>query len=283
MLSKLALSCYSAGSMIRVQPLFDSPLVRIERCDHPLEVPHVDPEEERSMQYTINCVERGLFSVTAGRRTWNVGPGDLFVTVPGFVYRCDHHDNPTDVCLSVCFGSEADRDGLNAVELAQHAPVVATNNRRAYLRRRLAQRLADSADRLTIESIAGDMLDAATDGARSRRVYSDAQLTWYAHRVDAARERLDVEYGSPQSLATLAREAGMSPFHFARVFRELAGVPPHRYLIAVRLRAAIERLRAGDSVTGTCFAVGFNSLGHFIEMFRRRYGVSPSRIRSAGL
>jgi len=265
--------------MIRVQPLFDSPLVRIERCDHPPNVPHVDPDEERSIHYTINVVERGVFSVTAGRRTWNVGPRDFFVTVPGFVYRCDHHDDPNDVCLCVCFGSDADAGGLNAGALTRHAPVIAPTNRRTYLQRRLAQRLGDSADPLTIESIAGEMLYATTEAARSQRLYSDAQLTWYAHRVEAARERLDADYGSAHSLATLAREAGMSAFHFARIFRELAGVPPHRYLISVRLRVATQRLRDGDSVTDTCFAVGFNSLGHFIEMFRRTYGVSPSRFQ----
>ena len=263
--------------MIRVQPLFDSPLVRIERCDHPADVPHVDPDEERSTHYTINFVERGVFSVTAAARTWNVRADDLFVTVPGFVYRCDHHGDPTDVCLSVCFGSDAHRGEWDAGALRRHAPVVTATNRRVYLRRRLAQRLDDSADHLTIESIAGEMLYASTDGASSPRLYSDAQLTWYARRVDAARERLDADYGSPHSLSTLARDAGMSVFHFARVFRELAGVPPHRYLVTVRLRAAAERLRAGDSVTETCFAVGFNSLGHFIEMFSRAYGVTPSR------
>src|SRR5262249_23597453 len=109
------------------------------------------------------------------------------------------------------------------------------------------------------------------------RLYAPRQLAWYAGRVDAAREALETDFASPHSLTGLARAAGMSPFHFARVFRELAGVPPHRYLIGVRLRAAVDRLRQGDSVTDTCFAVGFNSLGHFIDTFRRAYGVSPSR------
>lgn len=263
--------------MIRVQPVFDSPVVRIERCDHPTDVPHVDPDEERSSNYSINFVERGAFSVITGRRTWTVGASELFVTVPGFVYRCDHHDNPNDVCLCLCFGPEADERGLNVDRLARHTPVVAMTNRRAYLQQRLAQRLNDGFDPLTIELIAGELLHATVDEDVPARRYAEAQLTWYARRVDATREQLDHDYASPHSLTTLARAAGMSAFHFARVFRELTGVPPHRYLIARRLRAAADRLRDGDSVTDTCFAVGFNSLGHFIEMFRRTYGISPSR------
>jgi len=128
-----------------------------------------------------------------------------------------------------------------------------------------------------IESIAGELLHDVVDGATPTRLYTCHQLAWYARRVDAAREQLEADCASPHSLTSLARSAGMSPFHFARVFRELTDVPPHRYLVAVRLRAAVERLRQGESVTDTCFAVGFNSLGHFIEMFRRTYGVSPSR------
>lgn len=263
--------------MIRVQSVFESPLVRIERCDHPPEIPHVDPDEECSDHYSINFVERGAFSVIARRRTWHVGTSELFVTAPGLVYSCDHHDNPNDVCLCLCFGPGADADTtLNLGQLARVTPVVAMTNRRAYLRQRLARRL-DEADPLAIESIAGEVLHATIEDATPKRRWADAQLTWYARRVDAARDRLDHDYSSPHSLAALARTAGMSPFHFARVFRDLAGIPPHRYLIARRLRAAASRLRDGDSVTNACFAVGFNSLGHFIEMFRRTYGVSPSR------
>jgi len=264
--------------VVRARRLFQSPLVSVERCDHPPDVPHVDPDEERSTAYGICFVERGAFSVIARRREWTVGASELFVTVPGMVYRCDHHDNPDDVCLCIGFGAgDGDNDGApNLRALARNAPVAALTNRRAYLQERLTERLAD-VDPLAIESIAGELLHDMMDGDAPKRLYGREQLAWYARRVDAAREQLEADFASPHSLTSLARSAGMSPFHFARVFRELTAVPPHRYLVTVRLGAAVERLRQGDSVTGTCFAVGFNSLGHFIEMFRRAYGVSPSR------
>jgi AraC-like DNA-binding protein len=68
----------------------------------------------------------------------------------------------------------------------------------------------------------------------------------------------------------------MSVYHFARVFREMTGLPAHRYLTAVRLRHAAQRLDEGDSVTHTCYAVGFASLSHFVTAFRKRFGVAPS-------
>jgi AraC-like DNA-binding protein len=256
--------------MLRVQPLFDSALVSVERIDHPAEVPHVDPPEEVSRACSINFLERGGFAVQHRRRRWTVGTEDLFVTVPGHVYRYDH-DDATDVVVSVCF-KHADPTGF-----AKQPPVVRASNRRRYLRRRLMAQLHDGADALAIDSIAGELLAGAFDGGASDRLCRPAQLDWYASRIDFARQILDHDYATPHTLSRLSRTVGMSPYHFARVFRELTGAPPHRYLLRRRLAAAVERLRDGGPVTETCFAVGFQSLSHFIHSFRRAFGASPSR------
>ena len=58
------------------------------------------------------------------------------------------------------------------------------------------------------------------------------------------------------SLTALAAEAGMSPFYFARVFSELVGEPPHRYLVGIRLRRAAELLRIGALVTEAALKSG---------------------------
>jgi AraC-like DNA-binding protein len=80
----------------------------------------------------------------------------------------------------------------------------------------------------------------------------------------------------------MAVEAGMRLYHFARVFRELEGRPPHAYLRDRRLAEAEARLRAGASVTETCFAVGFGSLSHFVTTFRRHRGLRPSEVANGG-
>jgi AraC-like DNA-binding protein len=71
----------------------------------------------------------------------------------------------------------------------------------------------------------------------------------------------------------------MSPFHFTRLFHELVGTPPHRFLRDLRLDKALEMLRDGEPVTSTCYAVGFGNLSHFIRSFRRRFGMAPSSVR----
>src|SRR5205814_4747218 len=159
--------------MLRVRPLFESALVRIERIDHPAGIPHVDPDHEMSGNYSINVLERGGFSVTHGQRHWKVGLADLFVTVPGQTFRYGHDARehaPDDVCVAVCFKSDAhDEIGAFDVEaLARRTPVVPLDNRRAYLRRRLLAHLSGPPDSLAIDSLSGELLAATVAGTTSR-------------------------------------------------------------------------------------------------------------------
>jgi len=265
--------------MMRVRGLFESALVRVERIDHPAGEPHVDPPREVSQQYSINFLERGEFSVEQGTRTWRVGATEIFVTIPGQALRYVHSEEvPDDVCVAVCF-KDAVRNEIQGDpgSLRRHAPVLALSNRGAYLRHRLLDHLASSADPVAVDLVAGELLTGTLEPG-TRKPYRPSQLAWYARRIDHARRCLDEEFASDHTLAALARDAGMSPFHFARVFHELAGSPPHRYLLRHRLSAAAQQLRDGASVTDTCYSVGFRSLSHFIHVFRRAFGVPPSRI-----
>jgi AraC-like DNA-binding protein len=266
--------------------LHRSAIVAVEQIDHQPR-PAGDAGDAVADRYSVNFVDRGRFALAAGGGRWRVGPEHVFVTVPGMEYRCHEVERdeaaPPGRCLDVCF-SEAARDGIEGRtvdDLRRHVPVLAATNRHAYLRRRLAAHLAAPAtESLAIDLLAGELLHSALAVApRGAKRFRPTQLAWYAARIDRVRDAIDEGFRSPQSLAALARTAGMSPFHFARVFRELTGVPPHRYVLARRLEAAARRLRDGAPVTETCYASGFGSLSHFIHVFRRAYGVSPSRLR----
>jgi AraC family transcriptional regulator len=90
------------------------------------------------------------------------------------------------------------------------------------------------------------------------------------------RERFD----EPLSLDALAREAYLSPYHFNRVFRVATGVPPGRFLAALRMDAAKQLLLTTPlRVTDICLAVGYRSLGTFTTHFRQLVGISPTRMR----
>lgn len=88
-------------------------------------------------------------------------------------------------------------------------------------------------------------------------------------------------YAEPCSLGHLAGMAGLSRFHFLRLFRAATGVSPHQYIIALRLRAAAELLRStAEPVTLIALDVGFNDLSHFNLLFRRSFGAAPREWRS---
>lgn len=77
----------------------------------------------------------------------------------------------------------------------------------------------------------------------------------------------------------IAREAGISHFHFIRRFRAIFGITPHQYRMDARLKDARLHLANGLSVTEACLAVGFESVGSFSQLFTNRIGISPAEFR----
>ena len=81
-------------------------------------------------------------------------------------------------------------------------------------------------------------------------------------------------------LARLAAQAGLSKFHFQRLFKGAMGVSPSRYHINLRMDAARRLLReTKKSVVTVALEVGYASPSHFARLFRRETGLSPSDYR----
>jgi len=94
--------------------------------------------------------------------------------------------------------------------------------------------------------------------------------------ITSARERLC----EPISLRDMSRVAYISPFHFNRVFHEITGLPPTKFISAMRLEEA-KRLLLNThlSITDICFEVGYNSLGTFTRRFTQLVGLGPREFR----
>lgn len=92
---------------------------------------------------------------------------------------------------------------------------------------------------------------------------------------------LEAHTAEPISLAHLAAEVGLSPFHFVRVFRRSLGVPPHAYLESLRIRQAQQLIDNGDPLAEIAYAVGYSSQSHFTTRFRQIIGVTPGQYRTA--
>ncbi len=81
----------------------------------------------------------------------------------------------------------------------------------------------------------------------------------------------------------VARAAGLSPFHFSRLFHQVVGLAPHQYLLRCRLRNARKLLSTGEgrSIADVAVEAGFADQAHFARHFRRAFGTSPQQFRRA--
>ena len=92
--------------------------------------------------------------------------------------------------------------------------------------------------------------------------------------IDSAEEAPD--------LATLAREAGMSRYHFHRVFKSATGLTPRAYAAARRAQRVREALQGGATVTDAIHEAGYGSVGRFYEASERVLGMPPASYRRGG-
>src|SRR6476646_6221867 len=99
-------------------------------------------------------------------------------------------------------------------------------------------------------------------------------------RLCRARRRMAELGDEAWSPGEIAREAGISRFHFIRRFDALFGVTPHQMRMRERLEKAKLLLAAGEqSVTEVCMEVGMSSLGSFSDWFQREAGAAPSEYK----
>jgi AraC-like DNA-binding protein len=103
------------------------------------------------------------------------------------------------------------------------------------------------------------------------------------HREAAVRVRLLLQQGLARrvGLGELARQAGYSPYHLCRLFKQQTGLSIHRYLQHLRLRESLELLVESPrrSVAEIALGLGFSSHSHFSSAFRGHFALSPQAFR----
>lgn len=103
----------------------------------------------------------------------------------------------------------------------------------------------------------------------------------YAAKIARACRSIETVEDAP-SLDTLAKAAGMSRFHFHRVFTKLTGLTPKAYAKAHRAERMRKELPKQDSVTEAIYEVGFNSSGRFYAESSKMLGMAPKSFRKGG-
>lgn len=235
---------------------------------------------EQHKLHSISYVRRGSFACQCRGRSFELATGALFIGHTGDEYTCSHdHHGGGDECLSFQFapglvdeiGAAPEAWRSTAVpplpalvvlgELGQAAATGRADVGLDEVGVLLARRLVSLASSRPTRSVA-----AATAVDRRRAVH--AALWMAAHAEE------------PITLEQAAAQAGLSPFHFLRVFGRVFGLTPHQYLIRQRLRQAA-RLLAEESlpVTDVAFQVGFGDLSNFVRTFGQAAGMSPTQFR----
>jgi len=237
------------------------------------------PFAEHHEAYSLAYVRKGAFGYRVGRRHHELVAGALLIGRPGDDYACTHDHVCGDECLSFSFAPElvetmGGKAGWRTMGVAPQAELMVLGE--------MAQASADGRSDMALDEIglliASRFLRLATDNT------SDSEMPAAQDRRRAVEAALwiDASCDQPIDLDSAAQQAGLSPFHFLRLFRKVLGVTPHQYLLRARLTRAA-RLLADDAqpITDIAYEVGFGDLSNFVRSFRRAAGVSPRDFRKA--
>ena len=140
----------------------------------------------------------------------------------------------------------------------------------------------EPAERLLTSSLAHEMLSHTLLSQVGAREGLRLKGGLAAHQRRRLAEYIDQHLEDPISLGQLAGMCALSEYHFARMFRQSFGLPPHQYLLARRLTRAQALLRSGALPLGEiALMCGFSSASHFTHRFRQAMGATPGEYRQA--
>ncbi|MNF56759.1 Bifunctional transcriptional activator/DNA repair enzyme AdaA [compost metagenome] len=139
-------------------------------------------------------------------------------------------------------------------------------------------------ERLLTSSLAHELLSHALLNQVGLRQGVRLKGGLAAHQRRQLVEYIDSQVAESISLGQLAGMCALSEYHFARMFRESFGLPPHQYLLARRLAHARQLLRSTRQPLGEiALACGFASASHFTHRFRQAMHGTPGEYRQAFL
>jgi AraC-like DNA-binding protein len=97
--------------------------------------------------------------------------------------------------------------------------------------------------------------------------------------IIAIRNYIDTNYDADLNMGLLSKMMRISKFHLIRLFKKYYGLTPRQYVINKRIEKSKENLRTGMTVTETCYAIGFSSVGSFSALFKTKTGKTPAEFR----
>jgi len=106
-------------------------------------------------------------------------------------------------------------------------------------------------------------------------VSSSPDVTIFSHAIGYLNRNLHTQ----PSVVEIAQSCNVSESSLKRIFEKYAGISVHKYLIKLKIKAAMELLQNGESVSIVAEKLGFNSQSYFSKAFKRETGINPSTFK----
>ena len=247
--------------------------------------PQDRPLEEQHDDMFISLVVAGSFQYRAAAGYDVLTPGSLMLGNAGQPFECRHDHGAGDRCLSFGYAPEYFERlaaAAGAGENGHRFLVVRVPPLRALtpLVARACAALVAAGD-MGWEELSLLVAAHAVQLTRGARPDPPTMPPRAEAGVAAAVRTIERQPDGRLTLARLAEEAGLSPFHFLRAFERVTGVTPHQYVLRTRLRNAALRLSEGPAkVVDVALDSGFADVSNFNRAFRGEFGVSPSGYRA---
>jgi AraC-like DNA-binding protein len=245
------------------------------------------PFEERHEGFSVSAVIEGSFTYRSDAGRGLLYPGALLLGNSGSCFECGHAHGVGDRCISLnvrddLFGEIAaaaastSRFRFSAPSLPpspKALPVVA-----------LMEALSLRAPALRREELVLGLIERVVAATADQKRIAAAPAALEARRVVEAIRLVESDAARPVRLQDLAASAGMSKYHFLRVFRRLTGMTPYQYLLSARMRrAALDLASSRRPVLAIALDSGFNDLSTFNHRFRAAFGATPTQYRASQL
>ncbi len=241
------------------------------------------PFEEQHANVSIAIVLAGSFQYHGARSRELMTPGSILLGSHGQCFECRHEHGMGDRCLSFSYSPEYFEGLASAAGTgngSQHFRILRLPPLRA-LSTLVARASAGLAGFMVPWEELGLELAAQTvqlAEGRSPQLFEAPSST--VARVSRITRMIERNPFIKLTLARLASEARLSPYHFLRIFQSMTGVTPHRYILRARLREAARRLLIEpEKILDIALDCGFGDVSNFNHAFRGEFQVSPQVFR----
>jgi AraC family transcriptional regulator len=245
------------------------------------------PFEERHDGFSVSAVMEGSFTYRSDAGHGLLYPGALLLGNSGWCFECGHAHGIGDRCISLnvrddLFGEIA-ATAASTSDFRFSAPSLPPSPK-ALPVVALMEALSSGGPALRGEELALRLVERVVGAISDQKRLFAGPAPREARRVVEAIRLVESDAARPVRLQDLAARAGMSRYHFLRVFRRLTGMTPYQYLLSARMRrAALALATSRRPVLDVALDSGFGDLSTFNHRFRAAFGKSPTQYRASRL